>query len=286
MDREHYLVVGAAGGIGLEVVKSLVAQGHQVVASTRNDDETAWLREAAPGIGDIIEIDLDAPASVLARLRDTLAAMPRLDGVAVCSGISPLAPLETTPLEVIESTLRVNAVSCISIYQAALPRLRETKGRLIFISSMAGKVGMPMIGGYVGSKHALEGYADVMRREAFAWGVPVSLIEPGGVATSMGANQLKQVKARLESLSGADKTHYEPLYQAYVERLSANLPKGIAASVVAEVIIDAMTRPDPKPRYEVGADAIALCERGRTLTDQEMDEFFRQAFGAGLRPRD
>ena len=112
-------------------------------------------------------------------------------------------------------TFDINTLSGVAIYQSVLPMLRKSKGRIVFISSMAGRSAMPFIGAYVASKYALEGIADVMRREAAPQGVHIVLVEPGGIRTGMVANQLKSNAAEMQALSGEARQLYLYLYEGF-----------------------------------------------------------------------
>src|SRR6266850_7190071 len=148
------LVIGAAGGVGQQVTRQLLAQGREVTATVQNRAEEQALRAAVPGVGAALILDLANADSVLSTLP---AHIKELDAVAVCAAMGPVGPLETTPLALLRRTFEVNAIADVAIYQACMPMLRASKGRLAFVSSFSGKVSLPFVGAYSGSKFALEG---------------------------------------------------------------------------------------------------------------------------------
>lgn len=263
------LVVGAAGGMGTEVTKQLVAAGYRTIGTVLNDSEAAHIRAAAPGLESIVKLDLGDADGVLAGLQQL--AIPALDAVVVCAAIGPLGPVEVAPLAVLRRTLEVNTVACAAIYQACLPALRAAKGRLLFISSFSGKIGLPFLGHYTASKFALEGLADVMRREARRFGVEVILIEPGGVRTPMPEGQIASVERDKAALAPEQRERYGYLYDGFASVAKSRLDVMLHPSVVADNVMVALQANPPKARYPVGDDAKFLCEAARQ-TDPEIDE--------------
>jgi len=280
----HVLVVGGAGGVGLAVVEKLLARGDSVSISVLNDAEEAVARSRVPGIASVLRLDLSDAASVGPALTKALGSQPAVQAIIVCAAIAPLGPLETTPLNVIRRTLEVNCVSDIAIFQAGLPALRETGGRFIFVSSMAGFASMPFIGAYSASKFALEGAADAMRREAAPQGVSLSLVEPGGIKTPMVENQLVEVRERLATLGAEERARYGYLYQAFdVMARKSYEEDSSTAGQVADVIITALDADKPQARYLAGADAEQmkmLASQDDATVDAAFEGIFAQASAA------
>lgn len=271
------LVIGAAGGVGIETVKQLLAEGYRVVGTVFNDTEGDFLKSHAPQVASYFRLDLGNAESVVAAIRE--ANLGPLDAVISCAAIAPLGPLETASLPELRKTLEINAVSSLAIYQAVLPLLRPTKGRLILISSMAGKVAMPFLGTYSSSKFALEALGDVMRREAKAWGVDVVLVEPGGVRTPMVTAQLAWIEKTRAALSTDEATLYGGLYDAFGKAAQQGYVTGIEPTQVARIIVDALKAEQPLARYTAGEDSKFMCDISRK-PDAEIDAVLT-AFMAG-----
>ena len=270
------LVVGAAGGVGTEVVKQLLAAGYAVTGTVLNAAEETHLRSAAPTVEKVLHLDLSDADSVLRELKQTITTV---DAVAVCAGISPYAPLEIAPLATLRRTLEINTVSDLAVFQAMMPLLRASKGRILFISSFAGKVGLPFVGQYVASKHALEGMGDVMRREAKPFGVDVILVEPGGIRTPMVVGQREGVGRERAALSPEHAALYGHMYDGFAKLVGANWDTMLEPSVVAATVVDALQTATPQARYQVGEDSKFLCETARK-TDVEIDAVMA-AFAGG-----
>ena len=271
-------VIGGAGGVGSAVVRKLLARGDQVLITVLNAEEENLARHATADVEAVHHVDLSDPASTKSLLQAAFKSAGQIDSVITCAAMAPVGPLETTDLEVVRRTLDVNCVSHVAIFQAALPALRQTKGRLLFISSMAGKAGMPFIGAYATSKFALEGAADVMRQEAAPQGVRVILVEPGGIKTPMVDRQLAQVTDRLRQLDSEEERRYGYLYRGFHAMASAGQKESSSTpEQIADILIAAHDEPNPSARYAAGDDAgqmIELAKRG----DEAVDETFRSLF--------
>jgi NAD(P)-dependent dehydrogenase (short-subunit alcohol dehydrogenase family) len=263
------LVVGAAGGVGLEVTSQLLAQGWSITATVMNDTEEKALRRAVPGVANVLTLDLSNAESVPHTLR---SALKELDAVAVCAAIAPVGPLEIIPLALLRKTFEVNTIAAVAIYQACMPMLRSSKGRLVFVSSFSGKVSLPFVGAYSGSKFGLEGLGDAMRREAAPFGVKLSLVEPGGINTPMVKGQIEAAMRDRDALSPQIKGLYGSLYDSYVNVFKSALNGGMPPSQVASTVVEALTADNPKTRYVVGDDAMFMCGQVAAMPDEQADQ--------------
>ena len=133
-----------------------------------------------------------------------------LSGLVNNAGIAIGSPLELIPLQQLRRQLEVNVVGQIAVTQAVLPFLRQAHGRIVNMGSIAGRGTIPMMGPYSASKHALEALTDALRLELYPWGIEVSIIEPGAVATPIWDKSM-QISLDVESEMPADGKH---LYEA------------------------------------------------------------------------
>lgn len=262
------LVIGAAGGMGTEVVRQLLAQGYQVTGTVLNSTEEAHVQTQTPTISNTIHLDLGDADTVLTRLK--ALDLPRLDAVVLCAAIGPLGPVEVAPLATLRRALEINTVAAAAVYQACMPGLRAARGRLVLISSFAGKLTLPFLGHYAASKHALEGLADAMRREARADGVEVIIIEPGGVRTPMVTGQLESVARDRDALSPEQTARFAPYYDGFLAVAKKSWDNMLEPSAVADVVTQALQADTPAARYPVGPDSVFLCEVARK-SDAEID---------------
>jgi NAD(P)-dependent dehydrogenase (short-subunit alcohol dehydrogenase family) len=272
------LVVGAAGGVGAEVTKALLDADYRVTGTVLSQEEETALHDAVPGLRRIVRLDLADASSVAATLRSLFGPRSKLNAVVVCAAISPYGPLETSSLPALRRTLEINTVSNLAIYQACLPALRVTEGRLVFISSFAGRVALPFVGHYVASKFALEGLGDVMRREASKWKVKVVLVEPGGIQTRMITDQTATLKRDIAALDTKTAKLYGDLYRQFAALNAASYDVAMPPREVARVIVSAVTSRRPKARYVVGGQARSLFELNHTLSETSMDRVIRSFY--------
>ncbi len=254
------LVVGAAGGVGTEVVRLLLASGADVLATVLDSAEASQVRTVNPKVGVILEMDCADADSVKRILAEHLAALGgSLNAVVVCAAISPYGPVETEPLAVARRTFEINTLSGIAIFQATMPLLRQNRGRIVYISSMAGRFGMPFIGYYTASKFALEGAVETMRCEAAPWGVELVLVEPGGIQTPMMTNQVESLMSDIERLDANKRQLYGDLYAQFRALAAKSYATALKPSQVANVVLQALSARKPKVRYKVGKDSVAMC---------------------------
>src|SRR4051812_37350351 len=172
------LVTGASTGIGEATVLHLQQLGFDPIAAVRKDEDAERLeaRGLRPPRIDVTD------AGQIAAARDELGDGP-LAGLVNNAGIGVAAPLEFLPMDKLRQQLEINLIGQAAVTQAFLPSLRRGAGRIVMVSSIGGRVALPLVGAYNASKFGLEGLSDSLRRELRGQGVDVILIEPGGVKT-------------------------------------------------------------------------------------------------------
>jgi NAD(P)-dependent dehydrogenase (short-subunit alcohol dehydrogenase family) len=240
------LVTGASSGIGRATAIGLAARGFTVYAGTRRPLD----------YGGVTPVDLDVTQAV-----DHLGEL-ELDGLVNNAGLAVIGPLEFLALDELRRQLEVNAVGQLAVIQACLPALRRSGGRIVNVSSISGRVALPLFGPYAASKFALEALSDALRRE-LRGAVGVSLIEPGAVATPIWQRTL-----------GATPLPPEP-YRAVGERLrgmaEAAATGGMPVSVVVGAIHHALSARRPRTRYVLGREARVQAVLARALPGRALD---------------
>jgi NAD(P)-dependent dehydrogenase (short-subunit alcohol dehydrogenase family) len=275
------LVTGAARGIGRASALRLAAAGWDVMAGVRRAEDGQALAEEG---GDrIVPVELDVTDS------DQVAALPerlppRVEAVVNNAGVVVGGPVEGVPLGELRRQLEVNVVGQVAVTQAVMSQVRAARGRLVFISSLSGRVATPMTGAYNASKFALEGLADSLRMEVRPWGVRVVLVEPAQVDTDIwqGANQsLDESVALLSPVQ-------RELYRKHIEGFRKSIPMSqrMAAPVesVAATVEQALTARRPKARYVVGAGPRAQSFLSSITPTSALDAMLRAAIGVPRRP--
>lgn len=270
------LVTGASTGIGEATVHHLRELGFDPIAAVRKDEDAEQL--AARGLR-TTRIDV-TDAGQIAAAREALGDEP-LAGLVNNAGIAVAAPLEFIPIEKLREQLEINLIGQAAVMQAFLPALRRARGRIVNVSSIGGRVALPLVGPYNASKFGLEGLSDSLRRELRPQGIDVILIEPGGVKTPIWnkAGQLAD-----EMLAEGAPAEAERIYGDMIAAVRAGTTRiaqetGIEPREVAEVIGTALTTRRPRTRYLVGRDAKIRGTMARFLPDRVMDRLIGRALG-------
>lgn len=270
------LITGASSGIGEATATHLAKLGFGVVGAVRKDEDAERLRAAGLRAVKLDVTDSESIAAARAELDDApLAALVNNAGIAVA------APIEFIPLEQLRHQLEINLVGQVAVIQSFLPALRAGRGRIVNVSSIGGRVALPLVGAYNMSKFALEAMSDSLRREVRAHGVNVIVIEPGGVKTPI----WRKGNELAEQLQAGMPPEAERLYGPLVEALRAETVKiaterGIEPAEVAETIATALTAKRPRARYLVGRDAKLRAPMAAVLPDRVMDRLI----GWAMRP--
>ncbi|HEX6715104.1 MAG TPA: SDR family NAD(P)-dependent oxidoreductase [Thermoleophilaceae bacterium] len=278
MSKGYVLVTGASSGIGEACAAHLAGLGFNVFAGVRKDADGE--RIAGPRI-EPLKIDVAEDASVLAAAETVRGSVGNsgLAGLVNNAGIGTGGPIEFIPLDDFERTLDVNVMGVVRTTQAMLPLLRLAHGRIVNISSIGGRVALPLVGPYAASKFAVEGLSDALRRELRPWGMHVALIEPGTVTTPIWD---KTVDLITEIEAGAPpelRERYGDVMNRVQTEIEKNKTDGVPPSEVAEAVAHALTAAKPKTRYLVGRDAKIRARVAHVLPDRVMDAAIARALG-------
>ncbi|WFE26569.1 SDR family NAD(P)-dependent oxidoreductase [Solwaraspora sp. WMMD791] len=262
------IVTGASTGLGAAAARELARRGFHVLAGVRRDADADAIRSA-----DIepVALDITEPEQVAA-LAARVASDPRpLHALVNNAGIQVNAPVETLPMEQWRWTFEVNLFGHISVTQALLPALLRSKGRVVNVSSIGGKVAMPTYGAYAGTKFALEAVSDSLRREVAPLGVPVIVVEPGGVRTEMATRGIATANRLAAQMTPEQEERYGDLVQANNSLMASGTESGLTAEAAARVVAKAVTTRRPRTRYTIGRDAALITRLTRLLSDRMLD---------------
>jgi NAD(P)-dependent dehydrogenase (short-subunit alcohol dehydrogenase family) len=260
------LVTGASTGIGEATAQRMARAGWDVFAGARKDEDLARLREA--GL-QAVRLDVTDPESIA-------AAKAELDerglrGLVNNAGVAISAPIEFVPLDELRRQLEINLVGQVAVIQAFLPNIRDGKGRIVNVSSIGGKIALPLVGPYAASKFGLEAVSDSLRRELRPWGIHVSVIEPGAVVTPI----WDKGRATADELEAAMGEQGRKLYGRLADRIREETEKipdrGVSPDEVAKAIEAALTASRPKTRYVVGRDAKVRLKIKALVGDRRFD---------------
>lgn len=254
------VITGASTGIGWAAAKLLLDRGFRVFGSVRKQADADRLRVEFGANFTPLRFDVTDEAAVLAAAREVRSQLSgeTLAGLVNNAGIAVAGPVLELAADEFRRQMEVNVIGPVIATQAfgpllgADPSLKGPKGRVVMISSVSGKNGVPMTSAYAASKHAIEGLSESLRRELMLFGIDVIIIAPGAVKTPIWS------KAEEVDISGYKNSPFFPALQkvrAYMLQLGSI---GLPAEKIAAKIFDALTLPNPKVRYSIVPDPLQV----------------------------
>jgi NAD(P)-dependent dehydrogenase (short-subunit alcohol dehydrogenase family) len=234
---------------------------------------TRTLREVASSRVTPILLDVTDAAAVGQAAKDVAAALgdEGLAGLVNNAAHGVSGPLEFVDLEETRRGFDVNVFGPLALIRAFLPLLRPARGRIVNVTSAAGRSSTPFIGPYAASKFALEALSDSLRVELRSFGIRVAVIEPGFTATPMLGKGRDSTDRILAELPAAALGYYRRGIERYQEIFTRLGGRASPPEAVARAIYAALVSPRPKTRYAVGADAKLLVLLARWLPDRVKD---------------
>jgi NAD(P)-dependent dehydrogenase (short-subunit alcohol dehydrogenase family) len=273
------LITGASTGIGRATALRLAGSGWTVLAGVRRaEDGERLAAEAAAGQIAPLQLDVTDDAQIAAAV-EAIAGRDggRLDALVNNAGIGVGGPLELLSDEQWRRQFDVNFFGQIAVTRALIPALRRARGRIVFISSIGGKVAMGFNGPYAASKHAIEAVGDALRVELHRSGVQVALVEPGSIATPIwdktrGVAEEMRIPPELAAEYGDIPAKMDKVLRDTARR-------GMPAEAVAEAVEKALTAPRMPSRVLIGKDARVMLTAKRLLPDRVFDRIVRGRIG-------
>jgi short-subunit dehydrogenase len=258
------LVTGASSGIGRATAIYLAQKGYKVYGAARRIEKLQELKEY--GIQPI-KLDIISDGSIVACVDKILSEAGSVDILINSAGLGSYGALEDVPLAEAKSQLEINLFGAARLMQLVLPGMREKKyGKIVNISSVGGKVGLPMGSWYHASKFALEGLSDSLRNEVRQFGVDVIVIEPGGTKsemTAIGAEDMMRVSGN---------TVYSKLAAVIGKMYSSMEKNAVDPTVIARLIYKGIDAKYPKTRYIGGTMAKPMLFIRKVLSDKLFDK--------------
>ena len=247
------VVTGVSSGIGEAIARVLIEKDIHVFGSVRKDADAERLREQFGDRLTPLIFDVTDEAAVRRAAQQVASALGtgKLFGLVNNAGVAVTGPLLHLKIDDFRRQIDINLVGALIATQAFAPLLGAdrartgTPGRIINMSSVAGRFAYPFLGPYVASKHALEGLSDSLRRELLLYGIDVIIIGPGSVATPIWD------KAESEDLGPYATTDYAPVLEKVRSFMLKRGRRGYPPRKVGEVVFKALTSTRPSARYVV-----------------------------------
>ena len=262
---QTWLITGSSRGLGRALAEAVLAEGHRLVATARKPEQLTDLVERYGDKVRAVALDVTNEAAARAAVKTAIDAFGRLDVVVNNAGYGDLSPIEDTSLEDFRAQIETNLFGVINVTKAALPVLRQQgSGHIIQLASVGGRVGPIGRGAYAAAKFGVEGFSEVLAKEAGPLGVKVTIVEPGGFRTDF---------------AGASTSIHDgnPAYAATVgavarfQREYDGVQPGDPAKA-AHAIIKIAGLAEPPLRLPLGSDAVRAvdeAERGRLQADKK-----------------
>ncbi len=276
------VISGASTGIGRACALHFDRLGYHVFAGVRRAADGAALAQvASPRLSPIV-VDVTDPDTVAAAHQTVSDRNIAVIGLVNNAGTTVPCPLEYLPLDTLRQQLEVNLIGHVAMTQAFLPQLRRSRGRVVNISSLAGRLPVPVMGSYTAAKHALEGLSGSLRLELAGSGIHVAVVEPGNIRTSMGGKLRRDVDKAMSAMPDDGAGRYRALVRGVEATIADGAERGAPPEVVAAAVAHALTSHRPRIRYPVGPMAGRMTLLARLLPDRWLDVVLRRTFAPSL----
>jgi NAD(P)-dependent dehydrogenase (short-subunit alcohol dehydrogenase family) len=273
------LVTGSSSGIGFETALLLARSGFQTYASMRNLEKAKTITEKTDKEKlplQIVHLDVNNDESVRDAIDKIVKEKGRIDVLVNNAGYGLFGSLEDLSIDEIKEQFETNFFGVIRVTQKVLPIMRrqESGGTIVNVSSVGGRMSVPILSAYNSTKFALEGLSESISYELEPFGIKVIIIEPGFIRTNIMNSSILTKKALYPnspyfSLSQNVANHFKSMM---------NNPSSSQPEEVAKVILQAVTSESPQLRYTVGNDAHAIIQTKRTMTDTEFSNLIKKQF--------
>jgi NAD(P)-dependent dehydrogenase (short-subunit alcohol dehydrogenase family) len=262
--KKVILVTGASAGMGKEFAKHLLQDGYIVYGAARRVEKMEDIKKLGVKV---LNMDVTDEASMVNGIETIIKAEGRIDVLINNAGFGSYGAIEDVPIGDARYQLEVNVFGAARLIQLVLPFMRQQHfGRIINISSIGGKIAMPLGGWYHTSKFALEAMSDTLRNEVAQFGIDVVVIEPGGVKSEWSGISLDN----LMKISG--NTVYQSMAKSFSNSFAAVENKAADPIVIVNLVRKAIEAKKPKTRYSGGYMAALILFMRKILSDRAFDK--------------
>ena len=284
------VVTGSSTGIGYETSLTLARNGFHTYATMRKIEG----QEGSKHITDIakkenlplqvIQLDVNIDKSVVDAINKIVDQEKRIDVVVNNAGYALVGALEETSMDEIKAQFETNFFGAVRVMQTVIPIMRKQQqqrssggsSKIVNVTSMGGRIAIPLDSIYHGTKFALEGLSESIQYELEPFGIKIILIEPGAVQSNFWKN-LKM--ATTKTSDAPNNSPYTQMANSISEAFKQMLQYTIPASEVAKVTLQAVTSDNPEFRYVVGKDAAMTLEARKNMSDRDFQNLIKKQFG-------
>jgi len=283
LTNQVILITGASDGIGAALARALAGRYPKIrlVLAARNLENLNHVAADCQKVGAevlVVPTDLADFNQAQTLAHKALAHFEQVDALVNNAGYGQMGPVELVPIEACKRQFEVNVLGALALTQALIPAMRDRgSGRIINISSIAGKIAFPFGGLYSASKFALESLSDTLRMELSPFNIKVSVVEPGPVKT----NFVPTVRAAIaQTIPNPLSTPYRATFEKLQELEQRTGSRTWTSEQVAEVIIIALTSDRPRPRYvAANSGGVLIFLMTKLLPTSMVDKFWQKFYG-------
>lgn len=273
------LVTGSSSGIGFETAILLARSGYHTYASMRNIKKSKKITDMADKENlslQFVELDVNNDNSVKDAIDKIVREKNRIDVLVNNAGYGLFGSLEDMSLEEIKSQFETNFFGVIRVIQNSLPIMRKQQGGgfIVNISSVGGRMSVPVLSAYNSTKFALEGMSESLSYELEPFGIRVVIIEPGFIRTNIMNSSILSKKSQVPN------SPYFSLTQKVAKHFNSmvNDPSSTHPEEVAKTILKAITSESRQLRYTVGDDADSIIQAKKTMLDADFENLIKKQF--------
>jgi NAD(P)-dependent dehydrogenase (short-subunit alcohol dehydrogenase family) len=276
------LVTGSASGLGRDITEAALNAGYKVIATARDPTKLSGLIEIHGGAVRTAVLDVTDQDAAIATVDFAMSEFGRIDVLVNNAGYGHIVPFEQASEEDFRAQIETNFFGVVNLTRAVLPVMRRQRsGRIIQVSSVGGRIGSAGLAAYQSAKWAVGGFSEVLAQEVAAFGVKVSVIEPGGIRTNWGTR------------ASSKRPKFLPEYESSVGALLALVEPCVGKEnsdprKVAEVVLALARHPKPPLHLLLGSDAVRYAgavESARAASDERwraLSKFTDFDLGAAL----
>lgn len=274
------LITGCSSGIGKVTARLLAQENFRVLAGVRSAEAAEELADAElPNLEPVL-LDVTSDEDVAKIVQSIEATCPEgLYALVNNAGVGLPAAVELTTLDEARRIFEVNTIAPLRMIQSCLPLLRQGGGRVVNMSSMNGTMALPMVGAYSASKFALEALSDTLRVELRPWRIPVSIIRPGQIRTSIFDKAREALNKRRNEIPEPLKPGYDKMYARAAKFNERGAKSPTSPEKVACAVLKALTTKHPSPRYHVGIDAHGMRFLNTVTPQRLIDRLLARVMG-------
>jgi NAD(P)-dependent dehydrogenase (short-subunit alcohol dehydrogenase family) len=276
-------ITGAGSGLGRAVAIKLAAKGYRVYGTVRSETDAADLEKASAGNAAVTLADITDQHAVTAwvgKVTDELGGRG-LDVLISNAGTLTPGPLEVIPLGDVRREFEVNVFGAMAVINGFLPALRKSRGRIVQIGAMTGRLPVPFDGPSSASKAAFEALADVYRLELKPFGIAFVMVQAGNMRTGGPAKTAAALKRIADAMTDEQRALYGHAFGKFTESLNNMQNAGLSAEASADRVIELAEQVPPPIRAALGDDAEQILRLVREQSDAELDALRLQLIGLG-----